>query len=289
MVKEAQGAGLGVDFAGKVIPGGFAFVGEVVDARLWRFSHEDGGNRAGKVVGPGGGSPLVGYDAQVGAVSHEPQHSVDEVGAVPAIEPGGSDDDGLGAGGDDAPLPFFLGLAIDTGRTRGIILAVGPGCLAVEDIIGRNMEKASAKTLCKAGDMFRSHRVEREGKLRLVLSLVDRGVSSAVHDGADAPSLTLHLLGKACKRLWIEDGDLAVCTDMLNALRRQKSGKLLPEHALVADNPDHSLTSRKVGSAASFADTMGAIPISGQAIAMSGSFQRSPPSLAALYSAVHLY
>jgi len=289
VVEEAQGAGLSVDFAGEVVPGGFAFVGEVVDGRFRRFSPEYGRNGAGKVVGPGGGPMLVGNDAQVGALAHEPQHSVDEVGTVPAIEPGGSKNDGLGAGGDDALLPFFLGLAIDTGRAGGVILAVRPGCLAVEDIIGRNMEESSAKTLRKAGDMFRPHRIERTGTLRLVLRLVDRGVGGAVHDGTDTPSITLHLMGKTTKRLWIEDGDFSVTADLFDALRRQEPGKLLPEHALVADNPDHSLTSRKEGSAASFADTRGGMPISGQAMAMSGSFQRSPPSLAALYSAVHLY
>ena len=155
-VQEAILPSQPVDFPGKVVPGGFAFVGIVVDSRgeLVRGKSDQVKDGGGQVIGPGGAPPLIGHHADAVSFLHKAEHGVDEVGAVLAVKPCGAEDDAFGAGFAEPPLSFRLGSAIDSGGVWRIRFLVGPGPAIFynggtgKDIVGGDVEQSGAEFLC---------------------------------------------------------------------------------------------------------------------------------------------
>src|SRR4051794_27143485 len=120
-------------FFGEAVPGGFAYAGGVIDAREAGqgggeglagggklASLHDAKGEDGEVAAPGGGSVLVGYDAEVFALTGEFENGEEEVLSRGAVDPGGSEDEVGGPGFGEGLFSGELAGAVDAGRVRGI-------------------------------------------------------------------------------------------------------------------------------------------------------------------------
>src|SRR5260370_18050499 len=86
----------------------------------------DGGDRGGDVAGAGRRADLVGDDPQDWALSGEPQHRLDEIAAVRAVDPGGAQDYVVGKSAAHGLIAGLLALTVNPQALHRIILSIGP-------------------------------------------------------------------------------------------------------------------------------------------------------------------
>ncbi|RZJ80428.1 MAG: NAD-dependent epimerase/dehydratase family protein, partial [Brevundimonas sp.] len=101
----------------------------------------EGLQRLGDIGGGGGAADLILDHAQGGPVGGEAQHGLQEVGAVWAEHPGGAQDDRPAGPLQDGAFAGQFGCAVDAERADGVLLDIGGGLRAVEDIVGRHVKE----------------------------------------------------------------------------------------------------------------------------------------------------
>src|SRR5258708_22476034 len=100
--------------------------------------------------------------------------------------------EGLG----DSGVTGGLAGAVSGERADRIVLGVGAGLRAVEDVIGREVDERSADLAAGTGERGRAVTIDRESRVTLRFRLIDRGIGAGVDDDArpyrnDCP---LHLI-----------------------------------------------------------------------------------------------
>ena len=125
---------------------------------------------------------LVGNDAHFIARGSQPQHGPHEIGTKRAEDPGGAQDHGLGPAGQHRSLARQLARAVDPGGARRVVLAVGCGLFAGEDVVGGDMHQRQSKAGGGARHYARAGGIDRQGQLGLALRPVNRGVGCGVAD-----------------------------------------------------------------------------------------------------------
>ena len=89
---------------------------------------------------------LIRHDRDLVAVARQAQHRFDEILAERAVDPGGAQDDVVAQlPRATACSPASLVAPVDPERPDRIVLAVGAGHGAVEDVIGRDMDHRNAR------------------------------------------------------------------------------------------------------------------------------------------------
>ena len=136
-----------VDFKRKVVPAAHPFVSKMIGAgvgaeALAEHLVGDEQQGGGQIAGVGGGAHLVVNHAQGVFFVSESQHRFDKIVAELAVQPGGADNDGVGAGAGQGALAFEFGPAIDRARRGRVLFAVGAARGAVEHVVGRNVQHA---------------------------------------------------------------------------------------------------------------------------------------------------
>lgn len=101
--------------------------------------------------------------------------------AVPPIEGAEADDQGTRKAVQDAKLARSFRHAVDAQRPRCVLLIVG-SCLAVEDVIGRNVHEASVHCLAELRNGRRPFSIYPFGLVGMVLTVVDTGKGRAEDD-----------------------------------------------------------------------------------------------------------
>ena len=136
----------------------------------------------GDVAGIGGGAALVGHDAEAVAFAAEAEHGFHEVVAVFAKHPGGAQDDVARAGGLYGLFAGQLALAVYGLGIGSVGFAVGAFGLAVENVVGGNMQDGGACGVCGAGEVFGTFGVGGIGGGRFAFGFVYGGVGGGVDD-----------------------------------------------------------------------------------------------------------
>src|SRR5260370_596186 len=111
----------------------------------------DGGDRGGDVAGAGRRADLVGDDPQDWALSGEPQHRLDEIAAVRAVDPGGAQDYVVGKSAAHGLIAGLLALTVNPEGLHRIILAIGALLGSVEDVIGREVDQRGQGIMTRGG------------------------------------------------------------------------------------------------------------------------------------------
>ncbi len=139
---------------------------------------------------------LVGDHVERVAFGGQPQDGVDEVRAVPAVEPGGAQDPGpVGQLGAHGPLAGGLGPAVGAaGRDRGV-LGVGLGRVAGEDVVGGDLQQPRPGRRAGAGQGRGADGVDGERRRLVGLGAVDVGEGRAVDDDVDVGDRRGNLIG----------------------------------------------------------------------------------------------
>ena len=88
----------------------------------------------------------------------------------------------VGGGGADQHFPIELGAAIDVDWAGRVILAIGVGRLAVEHIIGRQLDHRSADRVSARGDFASARGIDPLGQCGIAFGGIDRGQCGGVDD-----------------------------------------------------------------------------------------------------------
>ena len=127
---------------------------DAVGGRFTGFSFldQERDDRA-EVIGPGGRAALVVHDLVRVEFLHAPEHGEYEIVAMSAVEPGGADDPGFGVRRERSDFAVALREPVHARRIGRIVLPVRPISVAVEHVIGRNMNEARADLFRASGDI----------------------------------------------------------------------------------------------------------------------------------------
>ena len=196
------------------------------------------GDNVSKVARPGGAAALVVDYFEFVFFGHEAEHGVDEVVAVAAVEPGGADDPGTRVCRKGFGFAVAFGASVDAGRVGRVVLAVGAAAVAVEDVVGGNVEEFGADVGGQACDVRRTCNVKFGAEFGVVFGFVDGGVGGAVDDcryrcgGGKG-------VRKGLEGCGVGYVDFAVGADEGEVALAEGFRQLGAEHAFIADEPDH--------------------------------------------------
>ena len=131
----------------------------------------------------GRAAALVVDDGEAVALAGKPQDGLHEIMAVRAIDPGRAQDHVARIVGRDRALACELARAIDIERGGRVGFDVRRVLLAVEDVVGGNMDERNGVAFGLGGEMCGRLGVDGERSGLVALGAVDVGVGGGVDDG----------------------------------------------------------------------------------------------------------
>ena len=142
----------------------------------------DGQNRRRNIRGRGRPAALVGDYGYRVTFAAEAQHGGEEIILLATEDPRGAH--------DHRPVPLFADShfsggfrpAIDADRRDRIVLAIRAGFLAVEHIIGGQVNQRTPGLGAAFGNDRGAIAIDREGCLGFALRLIDRGIGGGIND-----------------------------------------------------------------------------------------------------------
>ena len=129
---------------------------------------------------------LVGDHAHLVPRRHQPQHGLQEVRARRTIDPGRSDDEGVGVLLEQGLLAGALGGPVDSQRGGGRVRRVGPPGRAVEHEVRGDVDEARADLRGRRGQGSGAVAICGKGRLRLLFGAIHGGVGGRVEDDVGA-------------------------------------------------------------------------------------------------------
>src|SRR5215469_1616462 len=115
------------------------------------------------------------------ALTCQPQYGPQKILASRAIDPACPEDHVRGAACSQRLLPCEFARTIDAGWPRNVFLEVGPILRSVENIVSRKVDDSRANGLRLLPNRAHSIPINRVGKLRLALCLINCRVSRRIH------------------------------------------------------------------------------------------------------------
>ncbi len=218
-------------------------------------------------------SDLVGDDAQFISFAHQAQHGPHEVGTASRIDPACAHDDRLVA---RCILASGLARAINRLRIALVFGAIAVPGRTIENEIGRNLHQFSARAAQRRRESRRRSGVDRVGKIRFALRLVNRGIGGRIEH--DIGPFSLDNAGNRCAIGKVKRPTIQSDTCPSLGCSAQQRLADLPVHAGYQRLHGKVLTSASDRPVVSLAESLGSIPSSGHSMPTAGSFQARLPS-----------
>ena len=134
------------------------------------------------IGGRGRATELVGDHRELVALTRQSQHRLQEILAVDAVYPRGAKDEVVRLRLAHARFAFGLGAAIDGERRDRIVLDIGAGFLAVENVVGGEVHERHAGVGTGSGEDGGPFDIGSARELGLVLGAIDRCVGGGIDD-----------------------------------------------------------------------------------------------------------
>jgi hypothetical protein len=182
---RASEPGLSQDFRRELKPGAVPLVGYVIRAQSAPL--EDLPDLFGRVHSVGGRANLIVNDAQILTLPRAPEDGANEVLSEGPEQPRYPHNPGV-LEHPDVVFPFELAPAIRVDRVRAIGLNVGRVFLAVEHVVGTDVEHTSADLAAGQRDVTCSLPVHLRSKLGLLFAIVNRSEGCGMNDDVRAPA-----------------------------------------------------------------------------------------------------
>jgi hypothetical protein len=191
-LEQPEREGLLLDRDGEFVPTRHAGIGPVMDAgNLGSLGR--GPDRLRERSAPGRRAELIAHHPDLLLILQDAQHGEHDVAALPGVEPGGPEDDGVAFRKPrHLALARQLGAAVHIQRMRWIPGQVRAALSTVEDIVGRQMDQPGTHPPALPRQIRRTQGVHRFGPLRVTLCGVDLGVGRRV-DHHRRPFLPQHV------------------------------------------------------------------------------------------------